>query len=345
MHKAALAIVFQTLLLFWIAPSYGQPVGSGYHIIDSLRLGGEGGWDYLSVDTASQRLFISRSSRVQVVDLVKRSVIGEIPHTPGVHGIALAHQEGRGYISNGRDSSVTVFDLTTLKTISTIRIGARNPDAILYDGASGRVFTFNGGSSNATAIDVQSDTVVGTVELDGKPEFAVSDGEGRIYVNLEDKSELTVFDSRKLKVLKTSSLAPGEEPTGLAIDRDHQRLFAGCANRLMVILDASSGGVVTTVPIGTGVDGTAFDPATQLAFSSNGEGTMTVIREETPRKFSVVENIMTKRGARTLTVDEKTHRIYTVSATFGPPPPPTPDRPRPRPTIEPESVTLYTIGR
>jgi DNA-binding beta-propeller fold protein YncE len=336
-------------LLVWVlycgSVLQGQPRTSGYHILDSVRLGGEGGWDYLTVDTSAERLYISRASRVQVVDMQKRALIGEIPHTPGVHGIALVHSKGRGYTSNGRDSTVTVFDLETLKTLSTIRVDGRNPDAILFDQNSGRLFTFNGGSANATAIDVTSEEIVGAVPLDGKPEFAVADGRGRIYVNIEDRNDLVVFDAKTLQVLKRWSLAPGEAPTGLAIDREHRRLFAGCGNRLMVILDADSGNVVATLPIGEGVDGTAYDPDTRLAFSANGEGTLTVVREDTPTRFSSLGNVATRRGARTLVVDEKTHRIYTVTARFGPPPPPTPERPRPRPSIEPGTATLYVLGR
>ncbi len=339
----ALMVFMGTFLL--ISPGHAQPAGSGYHIIDSLRLGGEGGWDYLSVDTAAQRLYVSRGTRVQVVDLSKHSIAGEIPNTPGVHGIALVSAVGRGYTSNGRDSSVTVFDLKSLNVIATLKINARNPDAILYDPFSRRVFTLNGGSANATAIDVESNTVVGSIPLGGKPEFGVSDARGRIYVNIEDKSEVVMIDPMNLTVLKRWPLSPGEEPTGLALDREHRRLFAVCGNRLMAILDADSGNVVATPAIGDGVDGVMYDRATRLAFSANGEGTMTVVREETPAKYSLVENVPTRRSARTLVLDEKSHRIYTVAARFGPPPPPTADRPHPRPTIVPESVTLYVIGR
>lgn len=326
-------------------PIYSQLSGSGYHIVDSLKLGGEGGWDYLTVDPSAERLYVSRGTRVQVVDIRKNAVVGEIPNTKGVHGIALATSRGKGYTSNGRDSSVTVFDLETLKTVATIKIDARNPDAILYDPFSRRIFTFNGGSSNATAIETESNTVVGNVSLDGRPEFAVSDGKGQIFVNLEDKSAIVAFDPTTLKVLKRWSLAPGEGPSGLSIDPENRRLFSGCSNRLMVVSDPDSGKVVTTVPIGDGVDGTAFDPGSRLAFSSNGEGTLTVVREDTPEKFLVLDNVMTKHGARTMTIDEKTHRVYTVTATFGPPPPATPDRPHPRPSIQPGSVTLYILAR
>lgn len=331
--------------LFANATAESQPTGSGYHIIDSLRLGGEGGWDALTVDTSAGRLYVSRGIRVQVIDLPSLSIVGEIPNTIGVHGVALVTSSGRGYTSNGRDSSVTVIDLKTLKTLSVIKINARNPDAILFEPFSGKVFTFNGGSKDATAIDVESNTVVGTIPLDGKPEFAVADGRGHIFVNIEDKSELAMLDPVGLKVLKRWSLAPGEEPSGLAIDRKHRKLFSACGNRLMVVSDTDSGTVVGTVPIGGGVDGAAFDPLVSIAFSSNGEGTLTVVREGSPDKYSVLDNVLTRRGARTLVLDEKTHRIYTVTAKFGPPPAPTADRPHPRPSIEPESVTLYSIGR
>jgi DNA-binding beta-propeller fold protein YncE len=333
------------LLLTCTLLACGQTTGSEYRIVDSVRLGGEGGWDYLAVDTAAQRVYVSRGSRVQVVDVGKYSVIGEIPNTPGVHGIALVPSSGKGFTSNGRDSSVTVFEMATLKTLARIPIDGRNPDAILFDDVSQRIFTFNGGSANATAIDAGSCAVVGTVPLGGKPEFAVADGKGRIYVNIEDKSELVRFDAQTLRVLHTWPLSPGEEPSGLAIDREHRRLFSVCANRLMVILDADSGRIVATVPIGEGVDGAAFDPATQCAFSSNGEGTLTVVREEAPEKYSVAGTVPTRRGARTVVLDPKTHRLYTVSAKFGPPPPATPERPRPRPTIEAGSATLYILGQ
>ncbi len=331
--------------LFAFATAESQPSGSGYHIIDSLQLGGEGGWDYLTVDTSAERLYVSRGIRVQVIDLSTHSIVGEIPNTIGVHGIALVTSSGRGYTSNGRDSSVTVIDLKTLKTISVIKINARNPDAILFEPFSHRVFTFNGGSKDATAIDVGTNTVVGTIPLDGKPEFAVSDGRGHIFVNIEDKSELAMLDPVGLKVLKRWSLAPGEEPSGLAIDRTHRKLFSACGNQLMVVSDADSCSVVAKVPIGGGVDGAAFDPVSNLAFSSNGEGSLSVVQTGLHDKYSVVENVATRRGARTLVLDEKTHRIYTVTAKFGPPPAPTADRPRPRPSIEPGSVMLFTIGR
>ena len=315
-----------------------------YRILDSLRLGGDGGWDYLAVDTTAQRLYISRGTRVQVVNLATSTVAGEIAPTPGVHGIALAPGHRKGFISNGRDSSVTIFDLSSLSVITKLHIDARNPDAIAYDPASDRVFTFNGGSDNATAISAESNTAVGTVPLGGKPEFAVVDG-GRIYVNIEDESEVVEFDTKTLRILHRWPLAPGEEPSGLALDRTRNRLFSVCRNKIMVVLDGQSGQIVSKVPIGGGVDGAAYDAVADLAFSSNGEGTLTVVRRDAGGTYSEGQTVQTRRGARTIVLDEQTHRLYTVAAKFGPPPASTAVRPRPRPAIEPGSVTLYVIGR
>jgi DNA-binding beta-propeller fold protein YncE len=250
---------------------------------------------------------------------------------------------GRGFTSNGRDSTVTIFDLRTLAVLGTVHIPGANPDAILFDPVSSRVFSFNGGSHSFTAIDPASGSVLGTVDLGGKPEFAVSDGEGGIYVNLEDKSSLVRFDGRSLALRETWSLAPCESPTGLAIDRRHHRLFAGC-DKLMVVFDPEHGRVVATAPIGDGVDGTGFDAARQLAFSSNGEGTLSIVREESPDDFVTVATVPTQRGARTMTLDERTGRVFTVTAEYGPPPAPTAERPRPRPSIVPGTFTLLVIG-
>jgi YVTN family beta-propeller protein len=317
---------------------------SGYHVVKQFKLGGEGGWDYLTIDPKTRRLYISRSTHVMVVDADTGAVVGDIPDTAGVHGIALVPELDKGYTSNGRASTVTVFDLKTLKPLKQIPVG-KNPDAILYDAATKRVFTMNGASHDTTAIDVKTDTVAGTIPLDGRPEFAVADGDGRVYANLEDKSVLVEFDSRKLAVIARWPLAPGEEPTGLAFDVKRHRLFSVCANKRMIVLDSGSGKVVANVPIGGGVDAAAFDPETNLVFSSNGEGTLTVVHEDSPDKFTVVETAATQRGARTMTLDTKTHLVYLVSAEFGPPPAPTPERPRPRPSIVPGTFTLIVAGR
>ena len=317
---------------------------SGYHLIRKIPLGGEGGWDYLTFDSDSGRLFISRATHVIVLDTASGKVVGDIPDTAGVHGIALAPELGRGFTSNGRAGTVTIFDVKTLAVIGFLNAG-QNPDAIVYDPASKRVFAMNGRSHDATAIDAATGKVVATIPLDGKPEFAVADGRGRVYVNLEDKSQLLAIDSRKLEVVARWPLAPCEAPTGLAMDRDHRRLFAGCGNRLMAVVAADSGKVVATLPIGSGVDATAFDPGLQYAYASNGEGTLTVVHEDAPDKFTIVEDVPTQRGARTMALDPGTHQVYVVTADFGPPPPPTPGQPRPRPTIVPNTFVVLVLGK
>lgn len=319
-------------------------LSSAYHVIKQIKLGGEGGWDYLTIDAQARRLYISHSTHVMVVDADTGAVVGDIPNTSGVHGIAIVPQLNKGFTSNGRDSSVTVFDLKSLKTLKQIPVG-QNPDAIIYDAASKRVFTFNGASHDATAIDPQKETVNGTIALDGRPEFAVSDEKGHIYVNLEDKSAIAAIDSRKLTVEARWPIAPGEEPSGLAIDRKHHRLFSVCSNKLMLVINADNGHIVAQVPIGDGPDAAGFDPETELAFSSNGDGTLTIVHEDSAEKFSVLENVVTQRGARTMALDPKRHRIYLVTAEFGPPPAPTKERPHPRPSIVPGSFTLLVVGR
>lgn len=321
-----------------------QAATPGYHVIHRINTGGEGGWDYVTVDPDGNRLFLSRGTHAMVIDLGRDSVVGDIPNTLGIHGVALAPELNRGFTSNGRDSSVTIFDYKTLAPIAVVKIPGRNPDAILYDPATKRVFTFNGGTSNATAIDATNGTVVGTVDLGGKPETAVSDG-GKVYANIEDKSEIAVFDPKTLAVLARWPLAPCEEPSGLAIDRVHQRLFAGCGNKTMAVVDMRTGKVVATPAVGSGVDAAGFDPGTQLAFTSNGEGTITVVHEDTPDKYTVVETVATQRGARTMAVNPKTHRLYTVTAEFGPAPAPTADRPRPRPPMIPGTFVVLELDR
>lgn len=320
------------------------PPPPGYHLLKKITLGGEGGWDYLTLDAKTRRLYISRSTHVMVVDADTGKLLGDIPDTPGVHGIALVPELGRGFISNGRDNSVTVFELGTLKALKRIPVG-QNPDAIIYDPAAQRIFTMNGTSHDTTAIDAKTETVAGTIALGGRPESAAADEKGRLFINIEDKSEVVAVDARKLSVTARWSLAPGEEPTGMAIDRAHKRLFIGCSNKLMAVLDTEQGRVLTTLPIGSGVDATAFDADTGLAFSSNGEGTVTVVHEDSAQKFSVVENATTQRGARTMALDAQHHQIFLVTAEFGPPPPPTPERPRPRPSVVPGTFTLLVLGK
>ena len=317
----------------------------GLHVLKTYKLGGEGGWDYLKMDSDSRRLFISRATHVMVVDVDSGKQVGDIPDTPGVHGIALAPDLGQGFTSNGREGSVTIFDLKTLKPVSKVKEVGKNPDAILFDPATKRVFTFNGGSNDATAIDAADGKILGKVPLGGKPEFAVSTGEGEVFVNLEDKSEMVTLDPKELKVKSRWPLAPCKEPSGLAMDVKNRRLFAGCDNKMMAVVNADTGKVITTVPIGDGVDANRYDPDAQLAFASCGDGTLTVVHEDSPDKFSVAQTVATARGARTMALDAKTHQIYLVTAKPGPRPAPTAEQPHPRPSILPGSFEVLVVGK
>lgn len=319
---------------------------AGYHVTAKIPLSDTGGgWDYLLADAAHRRLFISHTDHVLVYDMDHGKIVGTIAPTPGVHGIAIAPELNRGFISNGRGNSVTIFALDSLKNLQTVAVTGQNPDAIIYDSASRRVFTFNGRSGSSTAIDAATGKVVGTIDLGGRPEYAVPDGKGHIYNNLEDKSELLEIDAHSLRILQRWPLAPCESPSGLAMDTAHRRLFAGCHNRMMAVINADSGKVLTTLPIGSGVDANRFDPGTGLAFSSNGDGTITVVREVTPQKFEVLGNVPTERGARTMALDTRTHDLYTVTAKFGPMPPRQPGQRFRRPPMIPGSFTLIKVQR
>jgi hypothetical protein len=335
---------FLAIVLVALALNLATAADSGYHVIKTYKLGGEGGWDYLTMDASARRLYISRATHVIVMDPDSGKQVGDILDTPGVHGIALAPELGRGFISNGREGTVTIFDLETLKAITKVKAG-QNPDAILYDPASKRVFAFNGRSQDATAIDAAKGTVIGTIKLEGKPEFAVSDARGEIFVNIEDKSQIDAIDPNKLEVKSRWPLAPCEEPSGLAIDRKNRRLFAGCDNKMIAVVNADSGKVIATPPIGEGVDANAFDPETSLAFASCGDGHLTIVKEESPDKYSVVDNVVTQEGARTMALDEKTHQVYLVTAKFGPPPPPSADNPHPRHSILPDTFVMLLVGK
>jgi DNA-binding beta-propeller fold protein YncE len=331
-------------LTLFVAATALAAAGPGYKVVKTYKIGGDGGWDYLKADSDTRRLYISRATHVIVLDLDSLKTVGDIANTPGVHGIALAPELGRGFTSNGREGTVSIFDLKTLSTSSKVKAG-ENPDAILYDPATKRVFTFNGRSHDSTAIDAASGKVLGTIKLDGKPEFAASDGKGEIFVNIEDKSELTAIDANKLEVKTSWPLAPCEEPSGLSMDQKNRRLFVGCDNKMMAVVDADSGKVLATPAIGEGVDATRFDEGTGLAFASCGEGVLTVIREDSPDKFSVAENVPTQKGARTMALDSKTHNVYTVTADFGPAPPAKPNDPHPRPSIIPDTFVVLVIGK
>lgn len=299
------------ILIFGFCSPFASAQLSGYKVTGKILIGGENRWDYLAVDRTTHRLFVSHNTKVHIVDLNRDSVIAEISGLNGVHGIAFAPEFNKGYITSGRDSTVVVFDLKSLNTLSRITIDAKNPDAICYDPFIKRVFSINHTSGSATAIDAATDKILATLPMGGVGEYAVSDANGKLYVNLEDKSQVCVIDTKDLKVLSKWDLAPCESPTGMAIDAANGRLFVVGGNEKMAILDLTSGKLIATLPIGKGVDGCAFDPGTGLVFSSNGSGTITVVKENSPDDFSVVENIMTLRGARTITVDESTHTVYT----------------------------------
>lgn len=344
-RSAALAVV---AVLASASAAFAQtPTATpgAYHVARRIAASGEGGWDYLTADAEGRRLYVSRGTHVMVFDMDRDSLIADIPNTPGVHGVAVARSLNRGFTSNGRDSSVTVFDLRTLQPIKTIRITGRNPDAIVFDAASNRIFTFNGASHDASVIDASTMQQVGSIDLGGKPEAGQPDGKGMLYVNVEDKSEVVAFDTRAMKVKAHYPLAPCEEPTGMARDGARGRLIIGCSNKLMAVMDEKTGKVIATLPVGVGVDASAFDPSTQLAFTSNGEGSVSVVHENADGTFTSVGTVPTQRGARTMALDEKTHRLYLSTAEFGPTPAPTAERPRPRPPMIPGSFTVLVLDR
>jgi hypothetical protein len=316
------------------------PAGaSGYHVIKTVPVPGDDGWDYVAVDSAARRVYISHGTHVVVMNADTYAIEGDIPDTPGVHGIAIAPDLGRGFISSGRANTATIFDLKTLKTIGTAKTDA-NPDAIAYDSVSKRVFTFNGRGKNATVINATDGTVVGTIALGGKPEFAVADGKGKMFANNEDTSEVMEIDTQKLSVTHRWPLAPCKSPSGLAMDLKNRRLFAGCDDKVMAVVNADAGNVIATVTIGDGVDANAFDPAADYAFSSNGDGTLTVVHEDSPDKLTVIDNVPTKKSARTMGLDLKTHNIFLPAADFDPPAPG--ER---RGKMKPGSFVILVVGK
>jgi hypothetical protein len=296
------------------------PGPSGYHVIKTIPIAGEGGWDYVTVDSDARRIYVSHATQVVVLDADSYAIVGTIPDTQGVHGIAIASELGRGFTSNGRSNDVTIFDLKTLKTIGNVKTDA-NPDAITYDPATKRVFTFNGRGKNTTAIDAAAGTVVGTLALGGKPEFAAADGMGSIFVNNEDTSELIQVDTQKVTETHRWPLAPCKSPSGLAMDVKNHRVFSVCDEKVMAVVNADTGKVVATPTICDGPDATAFEPSTGLVFASCGDGNLTVIHQDSPDKYTVVENVPTKKSARTMGLDLKTHNVVLPAADFDPPAP------------------------
>ena len=315
-----------------------------YRLLNTIAIGGSGGWDYLNVDPAGTRLYVSHGTQVEVIDLKTRKLIGTIPNTPGVHGIEVVPGANRGYITCGRTNQCVVFNLTTLKPITTVPTGPK-PDALLYDAFSKRVVLFSNEGGKSTVLDGKTGLAVGTAELGGDVEAGVSDGRGSIFVNIENKNEIVQFDAQTLAVKKRYSLAPGKEPTGLGYDHKTNRLFSGCANEKLVVTDSRTGKQIAVLPTGKGTDGTVFDPATNNIITSNGVGTLTVIHEDAPNKYTVVANVLTARGARTLALDPKSHHLFTCTADYGPVPAPTADNPNPRPSIVPGTFRVLEFGK
>jgi len=333
-RSSSIALVLLALSVF----SYAQK----YAVTGRIPIEGDSGWDYLLANSAGRVLYVSHGTEVQVIDLDTEKPTTKITGMKRIHGIAVASEFNRGFISDGGDDAVVIFDLKSNAVLDKVKAG-NNPDGILYDPASKRVFAFNGRSQDATAIDAASGKVVGTIPLGGKPEFPVSDGKGNVYVNIEDKSEIVQLDPQAMKVKSRWSIAPCEEPSGLAMDTSMRRLFSVCDNQKMAVVNADSGKVVTTVPIGNGPDAAGYDADKKLVFSSNGEGTLTVVKQESADKYSVIDNVKTERSARTMTIDTKTHKIYLSAAQLGEPPAPTAENPHPRPKMVPGTFHVLIL--
>ncbi len=339
--EAAIFCLFIVFLLTDFAQA-GSPGTSGYQVIKTIPIGGEGKWDYDVVDSTARRVYVSHGTHVVVLDADSYAVAGDIPDTLGVHGIALAPDLRRGFTSNGRANTITIFDLKTLKPISTVKSGGMNPDAIYYDAGSKRVFAFNGRSANATAISANDGKVIGTIPVGGKPEFAAGDGEGHVFVNIEDKSVLLEIDAQKFSIVHRWPLTGCKEPSGLAIDRKNHRLFSVCGNKKMMVVNSDTGKIVATPAIGDDPDAAGYDPGTQLVFSSNGEsGTLTVIHQDSPDKYTVLENVPTKKYARTMAIDENTHNIFIPYSEFEPVAP----KGEEEPPMKPNTFGVLVVGK
>jgi DNA-binding beta-propeller fold protein YncE len=343
MKAHCVSLVAGSLVFVTAPPSLGAEAAPAYHVVKSIPIPGDGGWDYVTCDSVARRLYISHSTQTQVMDIDQLKLVGAIPNANGVHGIALAPELGRGFISDGRDNQVTIFNLKSLAPEGTVKTG-ENPDAVTYDPATQRVFAFNGRSHTAAIFNGTTGELLTMVPLDGKPEFSVADGRGAVYVNLEDQNLLLKINSRAMAVQERWPVAPCIGPSSLAIDTATMRLFAGCGNKKMVVVDATRGKVLADLPIGQHVDSTVFDPQTKLIFNSNGEGTITVIQEDTPDKYRVVQTVPTQQGARTIALDQATHRLFLPDAKLGPPPAPTPQQPKPRPSIIPGTFTILVVS-
>ena len=342
--RHALGILFVALLASGVPTQAAQPAATPT-MLKRWVLGGDGGWDYLTLDKAGSRLFVSRGSRVDVIETASGTIAGTIPNTNGVHGIALAEDLHRGFTSNGRADSVTMFDLDTLQVIKEVPIPGHNPDAILYEPTGGHVFTFNGRSKDVTVLDAGTLAVIGRMPVPDKPEFAVDDGKGRLFVNIEsDPGQMVVIDSVKLAVIATWTLPACASPTGLAIDKVHHRLFSVCDGKVMAVTDSDSGKQIARVAIGDGPDAAAYDARRGRVFSSNGDGTLSIVQQVTPDRYAIAATVPTMKGARTMALDHASGNVYLVSAEFGVAPPATADTPRPRPPLKPGTFTLLLVG-
>jgi YVTN family beta-propeller protein len=344
-RKFANAILFLALVAgacIFAGPTAAAESGS-HGVVRTMVIGGDGGWDYVYVDASARRAYIARSTRFQVVDLESGKLAGEIPDTPGAHGVALVPSLGIGFTSNGRENTSSVFDPKTLKVSEKIKTGD-GPDAIVYDPSSEHIFTMNGRGKSASVIDPKTRKVIATIPLSGKPETPVPDGKGRMYINIEDKNSLAVVDTKANKVVAEWPMAGCDEPTGLDMDRDEGVLFASCGSKVMAIVDAKAGKLISTVPIGDGSDGLAFDPKAKIAAASNGEGNMTLVAKR-DGTYTVLENVPTKKGARTIGFDSSNGQFLTVSADLGPAPKPSPENPRGRPMPLPNSFVLIEVGK
>jgi YVTN family beta-propeller protein len=311
-------VLFIILLISGILVYSKQASRGDYKIVNKIHLEGDEKWDYLFSDDINNRLYVSHGSMVQVIDEATGTSVGKITGLNGVHGIAIAPDLNKGFITSGKDSSVTIFSTHSLQVQAKITVTGKGPDAILFDPFSNKVFVFNGKSDNATVIDAVSNKILATIPLDGKPEFSVSDGKGKVYVNLEDKSSIAVINPMTCKVEHVWPTGPGEEPTGLALDNENHRLFSVCKNKLIVVVDALTGKVVTSLPIGERCDGVTFDPGSKCVYTSNGDATMSIVKEDANGKFIVLESFTTQEGARTITINKMTHHIYLPAASFSP---------------------------
>jgi YVTN family beta-propeller protein len=331
------------LLVMSLAISALALSAEGFKVLSSIKIGGTGGWDYVAVDANANRVYASHGTLVEVVDTKAGKVVGQITQLHGVHGIAVAPEFGKGFITNGQSNSVTIFDLKTLAKVGEPQTG-QNPDSVCFEPKTKRIFTFNGRSSDSTAIDPKTNEVIKSLPLGGKPEECAADGTGKIYANLEDSSEIIEIDAATPAVLRHASLAPCESPSGLAIDIKNKKLFAACGNKMMAVIDIPTLKVVATPATGAGVDGAGFDPGLGLAFSSNGgDGTLSIVKEVNGQ-YQTVDTVTTERGARTMTVDAKNHRVYLLAAAYGPAPEAEPGK-RVRPPILPDSFHILVVGK